>query len=47
MSRAKDAKNKVLDRLARRMFPPDSQGKTADDELKRIVEEQQRKDGGR
>ncbi len=46
MSRARDAKNRVLDRLARKMFPPDTQGKAADDELKQMVEEQQRKDGG-
>lgn len=39
--------DKILDRLARKMFPPDSQGKAADDELKQIVEDQQRKDGGR
>jgi hypothetical protein len=39
--------DKILDRLARTMFPPDSQGKAADDELKQIVEDQQRKDNGR
>ncbi len=47
MGRARDAKHKVLDRLARTMFPPDTQGKAADDELQKMVEEQQRKDGGR
>ncbi len=46
MSKAKDLKDALLSAAAKKMFPPDSQGKKVDEELRDIADGKDTKDGG-